>query len=200
MKGLKTWLIVAIFSFGFFGFSQNSSQKLENYIINGDKNNAFKELQKKQKNAQYYQLKRILDGKASYNDYFEFTSKSDRIGKSQHEQLNDFFEKIKKPLSSIKINMDYVKIKWIQISNLRNEISLPKANKENNKLRAYINQFPTKSKDVIRANMYADVNDIVIYGIESKLEKSKAICEKNIRVANRLNDTLLVIMNKFFFK
>jgi len=67
MKGLKTWLIVAIFSFGFFGFSQNSSQKLENYIINGDKNNAFKELQKKQKNAQYYQLKRILDGKASYN-------------------------------------------------------------------------------------------------------------------------------------
>jgi len=141
-----------------------------------------------------------LVGRIRYNDYFEFTSKSDRIGKSQHEQLNDFFEKIKKPLSSIKINMDYVKIKWIQISNLRNEISLPKANKENNKLRAYINQFPTKSKDVIRANMYADVNDIVIYGIESKLEKSKAICEKNIRAANRLNDTLLVIMNKFFFK
>lgn len=187
-------------SFSFFASSQNILRKIEIDIINGDKKSAINELQKIRKDLDYYLLKKVVFEKASYNDYFNFVSRLELSGKSQHERFYEFIKKIKPPESTEEIDIDYVKLKWVQINDLRNDVSLKRATKENEKLLAYINKFQnSKSRNVQLAKVYADVNEVVILDIQGKIEESKKISLRDIAISSKLKDTFSLITHKYYF-
>ena len=168
--------------------------------MNGDKESAINELKKIRKDSNYNLLKRVVYKKATYDDYFNFVSGLELSGKAQHERFYEFIKHIESPKSKEVIDIDYVKLKWIQINDLRNDVSLKRATKVNDNLQKYINQFPnSKSKNVQIAKVYADINEIVILGIQGKIEEAKNISLKDIAIATKWKDTFSLITHKYYF-
>ena len=200
---MKMFKLGSLFLFLFINvvaFSQNALKKIERDILNGDNKSAIKELKKIRGDRNYELLKRIVYKKASYDDYFNFVSGLELSGKSQHERFCEFVKRIKQPTSKEKVDIDYVKLKWVLINDLRNDISLKRATKENDRLLKYINQFPnTKSKNVQLAKVYADINQIVILGIQGKIEEAKKISLRDIAIATKFKDTFSLITHKYYF-
>lgn len=200
MKILNFGILILFLCFIFFASPQNVLRKIESDILNGDKKAAIKELQKIPKNNYFYVLQKIIYKKASYDDYFDFVSTLELSGKSQHERLYEFINQIPRPKSTTVIDLDYIKLKWVQISDLRNDVSLKRATKENEKLLTYINQFSNQNPIKIKhAKAYADVHKIVILDIQGKIEQSKKISLRNIAIATMLKDTFLLITHKYYF-
>jgi two-component sensor histidine kinase len=180
--------------------AQNELRKIESDILNGDKKAAIKELQKIPKDNYFYVLQKIIYKKASYDDYFDFVSRLELSGKSQHERLYEFINQIPRPNSTSVIDLDYIKLKWVQINDLRNDVSLERATKENEKLLAYINKFSNQNPIKIKhAKAYTDVHRIVILDIQGKIEQSKKISLRNIAISTMLKDTFLLITHKYYF-
>jgi len=200
MKILNIGILFLFLWFNFFAFSQNVLRKIERDILIGDKKAAIKEIQKIPKDNYFYVLQKIIYKKANYEEYFDFVSRLELSGKSQHERLYEFINQIPRPKSTSVIDLDYVKLKWVQISDLRNDVSLERATKENEKLLAYINQFSNENPIKIKhAKAYADVHKIVILDIQGKIEQSKKISLRNIAIATILKDTFLLITHKYYF-
>ena len=200
---MKMFKLGSLFLFLFINvvaFSQNELKKIERDILNGDNKSAIKELKKIRGNSNYELLKRVVYKKATYDDYFNFVSGLELSGKSQHERFCEFVKLIKQPTSKEKVDIDYVKLKWVLINDLRNDVSLKRATKENDRLLKYINQFPnTKSKNVQLAKIYADINQIVILGIQGKIEEAKNISLRDIAIATKWKDTFSLITHKYYF-
>ena len=200
MKIIKSVLLVLFLINFFISTSQNVLRKIERDILNGDKKSAINELKKIRKDSNYNLLRRVVYKKATYDDYFNFVSGLELSGKSQHEQFYKFIKQIELPKSKEVIDIDYVKLKWVQINDLRNDVSLKRATKENDRLIKYINQFPnTKSKNVQLAKVYADINQIVILGIQGKIEQAKNISLRDIAIATKWKDTFSLITHKYYF-
>lgn len=200
MKIIKSVLLVLFLINFFISTSQNVLRKIERDILNGDKKSAINELKKIRKDRNYNLLRRVVYKKATYDDYFNFVSGLELSGKSQHEQFYKFIKQIELPKSKEVIDIDYVKLKWVQINDLRNDVSLKRATKENDRLIKYINQFPnTKSKNVQLAKVYADINQIVILGIQGKIEQAKNISLRDIAIATKWKDTFSLITHKYYF-
>jgi hypothetical protein len=201
MRILNFWAFSLFFLCSYFSvYAQNELRKIESDILNGDKKAAIKELQKIPKDNYFYVLQKIIYKKASYDDYFDFVSRLELSGKSQHERLYEFINQIPRPKSTSVIDLDYVKLKWVLINDLRNDVSLKRATKENEKLLAYINQFSNQNPIKIKhAKAYADVHKIVILDIQGKIEQSKKISLRNIAIATMLKDTFLLITHKYYF-
>ena len=200
MKIIKSVLLVLFLINFFISTSQNVLRKIERAILNGDKESAINELKKIRKDDNYNLLKRVVYKKATYDDYFNFVSKLELNGKSQHERFYEFIKHIEPPKSKEVIDIDYVKLKWVQINDLRNDVSLKRATKVNDNLQKYINQFPnSKSKNVQIAKVYADINEIVILGIQGKIEEAKNISLKDIAIATKWKDTFSLITHKYYF-
>lgn len=200
MRVIKVWILFLFLAINFFASSQNELRKIESYILNGDKKAAIYELQKIRNEPNFYLLKKIVFETASYNDYFHFVTQLELSGDSEHERFYEFIERIPPPKSKKEINLDYVKLKWTQITDLRNEVSLEKAERENIKLLAYINKFTDRSlKQIQLAKAYVDIHNIVVLGIQGKIEQSKKKSLKAIAIANRFKDTFLLISHKYYF-
>ena len=200
MKILKIGILFLFLCFNFSSSSQSVLRKIERDILNGDKKAAIQELQKIPKDKHFYVLQKVIYKKASYDDYFDFVSRLELSGKSQHERLYEFINQIPRPKSTSVIDLDYIKLKWLQINDLRNDVSLKRATKENEKLLAYINQFSNQNPIKIKhAKAYADVHKIVILDIQGKIEQSKKISLRNIAIATTLKDTFLLITHKYYF-
>lgn len=196
----KTGLLFLFLFFSFFASSQNVLRKIESDLLNGDKKSAINELQKLRKDPNYYLLKKVVYENADYDDYFHFVSRLELSGKSQHERFYEFINQIDPPKSKEEIDIDYVKLKWVQINDLRNDVSLKRATKENEKLIAYINYFQNrKSKNVQLAKVYADINQIVILGIQGKIEEAKNISLRDIAITTKWKDTFSLITHKYYF-
>lgn len=200
MTMFKTGLLFLFLFFSFFASSQNVLRKIESDLLNGDKKSAINELQKLRKDPNYYLLKKVVYENAGFDDYFHFVSRLELSGKSQHERFYEFINQIDPPKSKEEIDIDYVKLKWVQINDLRNDVSLKRATKENEKLIAYINQFQNrKSKNVQLAKVYADINQIVILDIQGKIEEAKKISLRDIAIATKWKDTFSLITHKYYF-
>jgi len=201
MRIFNFWAFSLFFLCSYFSvYAQNELRKIESDILNGDKKAAIKELQKIPKDNYFYVLQKIIYKKASYDDYFDFVSRLELSGKSQHERLYEFINQIPRPKSTSVIDLDYVKLKWVQINDLRNDVSLERATKENEKLLAYINQFSNhNSTKILLAKAYTDVHKIVILDIQGKIEQSKKISLRNIALSTKLKDTFLLITHKYYF-
>ncbi len=127
MKIIKSVLLVLFLINFFISTSQNVLRKIERAILNGDKESAVNELKKIRKDSNYNLLRRVVYKKATYDDYFNFVSGLELSGKSQHERFCEFVKRIKQPTSKEKVDIDYVKLKWVLINDLRNDVSLKRA-------------------------------------------------------------------------
>jgi len=201
MRIFNFWAFSLFFLCSYFSVNaQNALRKIERDILNGDKKSAIKELKKIRKDSNYNLFRRVVYKKATYDDYFNFVSGLELSGKSQHEQFYKFIKQIEPPKSKEVIDIDYVKLKWVQINDLRNDVSLKRATKVNDNLQKYIKQFPnSKSKNVQLAKVYTDINQIVILDIQGKIEEAKNISLRDIAIATKWKDTFSLITHKYYF-
>ncbi|MBU3661468.1 MAG: hypothetical protein FGM14_16510 [Flavobacteriales bacterium] len=200
MKFVKIVFLTLFLFNHFYSKSLNSLRKIELAILNGDQKSALEELKKNPLVENHNLLERIISKKASYDDYFFFSSKISLNGKFQYERFYEFLSKIKPPASDKVIELKYIRLKWLMINVLRDDVSLKRATKENDKLIAYINKFPNQnSKNVQVAKVYADINKIVILDIQGKIQESKKISLKDIAIATRWKDTFSLIAHKYYF-
>jgi two-component sensor histidine kinase len=100
---------------------------------------------------------------------------------------------VKVPKAS-KIDLDYVEIKWIQISEIRNNGDLTKSSLIQKELESYVNKFNAKDVDVIKSKIKITTHQIVMYLIEKDIKKGKELTLKNLNKAKELNDKELQIV------
>jgi two-component sensor histidine kinase len=196
---LKFLLVFLLLTFS--GFGKKPYTEIEKLILNDENQEALKFLEREEVNFYTKSLMRIASNKSGYLDYLEFIKSASVLRKFEYEQLNTFIQKkVKKPVVSDKINMNYVKIKWFQVNNLRNEISLSKATTVNEKLKEYIANFKNQSnKDIQAAKIYANTHDIVMAGISGNIKLYQSKCEKDLRIAMQIKDTFLIMTTKYFY-
>ncbi len=175
--------------------------KIEKAILNSDFRSAKIYAQTAKKSIYLESLNRIIERKATYQDYLIFTSNSDIYGEIEFKKLNDFLSsEIIPPRSNQNVNLSYVKFKQEQITIIRNELKLETANKENEDLKQYLKGIQNKfSKDYERSLLYANIHDIVMLEIQQKTDEGILKSKQNIYKANRLKDTNLILLSKFYY-
>lgn len=196
---LKLFLLFCLLTFSSFG-KQNYSE-IEKLILNEENAKALSLLGKEKPNYYTKTLRRILLNKAGYLDYLEFVRSTSVFRKFEYEQLNSLLQKnVKAPPILTEINLNYVRLKWYQINNLRNELSLDRATNENEKLKEYIAKFKNQNQaSILKAKIYANVHDIVMAGISENFNLYREKCTKDLLTAERLKDTFLIMTTKYFF-
>ena len=194
-----SYLLILIF-FTSLSFAQNNNfsdaetHQVEKFILNKQIDSAsfyFKKL----KDSPYKDiLYRIINKKPiSYAELEEFISTSANDKSFDDKIISDYVNNIaKEPADLSKINLDYVHLKWLQISTNRDGGSLDLAAIEQQKLEEYINQFDEKDSDVLRAKTRIKTYTVVLYLIERNL-KGKELALESLKIAKELNDIELQI-------
>lgn len=169
--------------------------KIEKYILENKSDSVhyyLKQIENDKDTEIYSNL--INNQEISYSDFYSFVSKIGNRRLISFEKVSDFINsRVKQPINQKKINLEYVKIKWTQVSKLRDEVSLDKASLEQKKLENYINKFKDSDKDVTRAKIKINTHPIVMYLIEKDVKKGKELCLKSLDTARALNDKELEI-------
>jgi two-component sensor histidine kinase len=168
-------------------------QKVEKYILENKLDSASYYMDvNNEKNELYRNI--INNASISYLDFNSFLSKLNNRPSIEYEKISNFINnRIQEPTSTRSINLDYVEIKWAQISQLRDEVSLEKATIEHDKLEKYIAKFNEKNIEVIRAKTKIKTHPIVMYLIQ-KDPKGKELCEEALETARKLKDIELEII------
>ncbi|MCF8434828.1 MAG: sensor histidine kinase [Crocinitomicaceae bacterium] len=173
--------------------------KAEQHILNQQYDSAKYELSKIPSSSYTKSLLRISQNQKSEQDILKFVVNAQLNGEIQHKKLNNFIQQeVQRPTDKSKINLNYVLIKWQQINNLRNELSVAEATSENIKLKKYINEFNAKDKNVQKANVYHSIHEIVLYLIQGDVAKSKKLCQNGLENAVQLKDTNLILTAKYY--
>ena len=149
------------------------------------------------KKSPYQQLLSRLyeNDNSSYKDYLEFITRISNHPKIKFEIVSEYINSnIQVSRPTTKINSDYVAIKWIQVSKLRDEVGIEEASQIQNKLEDYINDFNSKGSEVIKSKTLITTHQIVLFEIGNEVEKGKALCYKGIEVAENLKDNELKII------
>ena len=136
-------------------------------------------------------LERIIkEGDVTYSDYKIFTVKVSERPSNKYSIISSFIDKhVKEPENVKKINLDYVDIKWRQISNLVDDaITLEESSLKQNNLELYISKFNEKDIDVLRVKTKITTHSIVMRQIQENVEEGKDLCLKGIDVAKKIND------------
>jgi two-component sensor histidine kinase len=173
--------------------------KVEQYILNQQYDSAKYELSKIPTSSYTKSLLRISQNQKSEQDILKFVFNAQLNGEIQFKKLNKFIQQeVQSPTDKSKINLTYVLIKWQQINNLRNELSVAEATSENIKLKKYINSFNGKDNNVQKANVYHSIHEIVLYLIQGDVAKSKKLCQNGLKNAVQLKDTNLILTAKYY--
>ncbi|UAM97608.1 sensor histidine kinase [Polaribacter litorisediminis] len=170
--------------------------KVERYIIENKLDSAAYYLDLKIEQGRYYDFYRnIINNKpVSYSEFYSFISGLGNRRSQSYDQISNFINRhVIEPTNTKNINLEYVEIKWTQISKLRDEVSLDKASVEQHKLEQYINKFSDSNKDVLRAKTKIKTHPIVMYLIQND-PKGKELCLEALETARKLNDKQLEIM------
>jgi two-component system, sensor histidine kinase PdtaS len=177
-------------------FNENI-KKIENYVLRNQLDSSSYEIAKlKKTNKSNYLsvLDKITSGKSSYSDYYKFiVSVSNEPGYNNTLWSNYINTSIRKPSNKSKIDIDFVKIKWLQISKLRDDASIEEANIECSKLSNYINSFDEKDVGVTKAKLLVSTHQLVLYVIQEDLVNGKKLCLENLKKATDLDDKVLII-------
>tara|TARA_R110001583_G_scaffold15502_6_gene63862 strand:- start:5184 stop:7163 length:1980 start_codon:yes stop_codon:yes gene_type:complete len=198
--------------FAGFGFSQEGSNevilkdidlksnslivKIENLIIaqNLDSASFYISKQKKDLDSDYLNvLKRVSNNSASYSDYYEFGIRINNRNTNDLTNFRKFINIVSEPKSK-DIELDYVYLKWLYISKLRNNSNIEEASKENNKLYEYVKKFNQKEINVVKANLLLSNHQIVLFLIENNINEGKALSLKSLKLATEINDNTLRIV------
>ncbi len=182
-------------------WGNNTIRKVEQLLLNDQFRQAELSLQSLDDTDYYVRsLNRIVQKRAYYTDFFHFIKHIDIHGKPEYEKADRFISKyVKTPSAKQAINLTYVRIKEIQITNLRNEISLETATKVNDELRKYVQQFNPKTPDVQKAMIYLHSHELVLNMIQGKTDHCKQLSLADQQTALRLKDTALYIGTKYYY-
>ncbi|MGB0915035.1 MAG: sensor histidine kinase [Crocinitomicaceae bacterium] len=181
-------------------FAQEELIKLEDYILLEQKDSArlyLNEIDEKSEfNAIYKDL--IESETPSYSNLLFFVRRMNSRSKVKHNLLNSYIDRnVSIPNNKKSINLDYVQIKWYQITDLRNETQLSESNEEHVVLENYISQFNSSNPSVIKAQVLADSHRSVLAVIQQDLESGLAITESIEKRAYQLKDTSLIILSNY---
>ena len=145
------------------------------------------------------QLQRIAkEENLSYLEHYNVIKTiGDRIS-LDYSMISDFINNhVIEPIATDKINLNYVKIKWLQTSKLRDEVTIEAASIEQNKLEKYIANFNSSNTDVRKAKIYESTHQLVLYTIENDLENGKKLSLNNLKDAKSLDDKELIIASLY---
>ncbi|PQV48162.1 two-component sensor histidine kinase [Jejuia pallidilutea] len=170
--------------------------KIETFILK-DQLDSVSLLIAKQKQTPYIEvLKRIYRKEnPSYSDYYKFVSNVANSPDVSYGDVSNYINKtINTPQNYNEINLDYVTLKWSQVSKLRDEATIEEANTEQDKLEAYIKRFNPNDVNTIKANLLASTHQLVLLQIQNDVKRGKALCLENLKKADELGDTRLKII------
>ena len=167
--------------------------KIEDYILSKKLDSASFYLSKKPLNLYLKSLDRMTKGKPNYKDYYDFISNLGNRSDIDYIDVSNFINLIKVPDYPDSLVYDFVKIKWLQISKLRDEVTIEEANIEQSKLDNYIDKFDNNDVNFIKAKLLAGIHQIVLYQIQNDVEKGKSLCLESLEKSKQLNDNELVI-------
>ncbi|WP_189663277.1 MULTISPECIES: sensor histidine kinase [unclassified Polaribacter] len=198
---MKTPCTIFFFLITLTSYSQSAKkidkyiQKVENFIIYNQPDSASFYLKKLQDNSYTAVLSRIIKNKeVTYAEYEEFTSKLADYQIIDYEFISNYINRaVKKPIDSKNINLEYVYLKWVQISDLRDEATLEAASSEQSKLEDYIDKFDKTDKDVLKAETRIKTHPIVMFLIEKDLENAKELVLKSLKISEDLEEIELQI-------
>jgi two-component sensor histidine kinase len=170
--------------------------RIEYLIINQELDSvAF--LISSQKPTPYLQsLNRIYkNNNPSYKDYYEFISRIGDKPEVNYIDVSNFIKKhIVSPKNKQEINLDFVRIKWLQVSKLRDEASIGEANNEQGLLEDYVESFDPTEVNTIKAQLLSSTHQLVLFQIQNDVKNGKALCLKNLKKSNELGDVELEII------
>ena len=195
---MKSLLKITFFLFFVNTFSQTEEinqekiiHKVEGFILSKNIDSAKVYHHQLNKNDYVNILEKIIKEKeVTYSDYKIFTIKVSERPSNKYNLISTFIDKhVKEPLKAKKINLDYVDIKWHQISNLVGDaLTLEESRIKQNKLELYISRFNVKNIAVLRAKTKITTHCIVMRQIQENVEEGKSLCLKGIDVAKKIND------------
>lgn len=174
--------------------------KIEDFILIKEKDSASLLISQQNPNSYLKRLVRISNNdNPSYLDYLEYTKRLRNRHEILYKDVSNFINNhIKEPKTNKEIDLDYVYIKWNQVSKLRDNVSIEEASKTQAELEGYINQFNPKDNKVRKAIILSSTHQIVLYIIQKEVEKGKELCMQNFEVAKELHEEELKIISLYY--
>jgi signal transduction histidine kinase len=181
--------------------NENTLKKVEQFIFQEQNDSAIHYLNTIPNSPISLTLREIANGKPSYSHVLDFMQILSDNYIQNVEKLNKLISKVvEEPKTKDSINLDYVKIRWHQIVRMLNQEMLVEAAVLSKDLKNYINSIPKQNEaNVLRAKIYADIYDIVLFIIQGDVEKLKDITLNNEKKAMALQDTFLIIYSKYYY-
>lgn len=179
-------------------FYSNDSivNKIEYFILNEQLDSVSSYITKTKQTSYIEVLNRIYKkDEPTYSDYNKFISSVGNNPEVNYADVSEYINNnIELPKNRQNINLDYVTIKWLQVSKLRDEASIGEASIEQDKLETYINRFNPENDNTIKARLLSSTHQLVLFQIQNDVKKGKALCLKNLNKADELGDKRLKII------
>ncbi len=174
-------------------------QRIEVFILNNKLDSAAVFLNRVEKNDYTSILSKLKDRESlTYVEYDEFLESASTKQSISYLSVSNFINNfVKEPTNLKKINVNYVNIKWYQVSKLRDEVTLEAANIEHEKLEKYVNKFDDSDIDVLREKTKITSHPIIMFNIKQDI-KGKELCLESIESARKLKDIKLEIIFLYY--
>ena len=203
MKKITFYIIVLAFLQSITSFAQQEQSvlviKSQEFIVKQKRDSALIYIEGIKDNDKRLFFKNIIASDSlSYKKQFYFLESCYKNKNISDIEYTDYINKhIPEPNVSEGISLDYVKIKWLQITHILDDGNIKKSSSVYDDANRYINQFQQPKDKVLLARAYIKTHDVVFYLISRELEKGKKLIEENIAIAKSQNDPLLEIASLF---
>lgn len=115
------------------------------------------------------------------------------------EKLGNFInDHVPFPSSQKVVDLNYVRIQFMEISAYRDQNRIDIANKHQKSLTKYLEMIEVHNDDYERALIYSGIHDLVLTSIQHNVKKGTASCQQMANEAKKLGDTSLYIMSQYY--
>ncbi len=197
---MKLRLSMLVFFLVMNAYSQNTqtnyySNKIEEFILKKKIDSATYYLDSVREISKKELLSKLIVNKnLTYKEYYFFISKLSNNQSVNYKEISNYINfNIKEPTSK-KINSDYVEIKWVQVSKLRDEVSLDEASTVQKELENYVNKFDASKTEVLKAKLKIRTHPMVMFQIQQDVKNGKKLVLESLETAKKINDKELQII------
>lgn len=194
---MKFPLQIIVFLFSVYTFSQSHIHyhKAEDYIISNKLDSAQYHLNQLHDTIKVGLLRKLIhQDSPTYKDYYQFIVNLYKRENVDYLEIQRFVNRrVKNPINTKQINVDFFNIKWLLFTILTENTHLEKANTEKKKLENYVNQFSKNDDNFLWAQTKLKTHLIEMYFIENDLKRGKKLSLECLKIARNLNDTELQI-------
>ena len=181
-------------------FSQTQIKKqyeqIEDFVLKQQIDSAQFYLNKLKEPSDYAKLieKVISSESVTYKEYNQFLARLwNRPGINFNEVSDYINSNIEGPSNFKELDPEYIELKWIQVTNLREATNLNAASEQQTILDNYIDRFDQKDKKVQEAKLKVSTHQIVMCLIKRDVDKGKKLCLDNLESAKKLQNERLQI-------